>query len=331
LTFFDKKEKHNLFLFVTFFKLNLFMNLTMHQLRAFQAIAKYQSITKAAEAMNMTQPAVSIQLKNLQEQFEVPLTEIIGKKIHITEFGQELVDTTERIFSEIDQIESKMLELKGLLGGKIRISAVSTGKYIIPYLMADFMKIHPHVEISLEVSNRYNVLAHLQENSTDVALVSLLPDDLDLETVQLTENLSYLACAPEKKELYEKLIREEAWTKIPFVLREKGSGTRTMMEKFFNEREIHVEVKMELATNEAVKQAIMAGLGASILSDFSMYQEIKDNRICILEYPGLPLEADWKLIWLKQKKHSPAVKAFIRWLGENREKLLSVHFPNLRK
>jgi LysR family transcriptional regulator, low CO2-responsive transcriptional regulator len=307
------------------------MNLTMHQLKAFQAIAKYQSITKAAEAMNMTQPAVSIQLKNLQEQFEVPLTEIIGKKIHITEFGQELVDTAERIFTEIDQIESKMLELKGLLGGKIRISAVSTGKYIIPYLMADFMKIHPHVEISLEVSNRYNVLAHLQENSTDVALVSLLPDDLDLETVQVTENLSFLACAPEKKELYEKLIREEAWTKIPFVLREKGSGTRTMMEKFFNDRDIHVEVKMELATNEAVKQAIMAGLGASILSDFSMYQEIKDNRICILEYPGLPLEADWKLIWLKQKKHSPAVKAFIRWLSENREKLLSVHFSNLRK
>jgi LysR family transcriptional regulator, low CO2-responsive transcriptional regulator len=307
------------------------MNLTMHQLKAFQAIAKYQSITKAAEAMNMTQPAVSIQLKNLQEQFEVPLTEIIGKKIHITEFGQELVDTAERIFAEVNQIESKMLELKGLLGGKIRISAVSTGKYIIPYLMSDFMKIHPHVEISLEVSNRYNVLAHLQENSTDVALVSLLPIDLDLETIQLTENLSYLACAPEKRSIYEQFIRENAWSKIPFVLREKGSGTRTMMEKFFTERDIHVEGKMELATNEAVKQAVMAGLGASILSDFSMYQEIKDERICILEYPGLPLKADWKLIWLKQKKHSPAVKAFIRWLAENREKLLSDHFPNLRK
>lgn len=307
------------------------MNITLHQLKAFQAIAKFQSITKAADAMSMTQPAVSIQLKNLQEQFEVPLTEILGKRIHITEFGQELVETAERIFGELGQIEEKMLELKGLLGGKIRISAVSTGKYIIPYLMADFMKIYPHVEISLEVSNRYKVLAHLQENSTDLALVSLWPDDLDLESIQLAENNWYLACSPEKKETYTTAIKEGNWKKVPFLVREKGSGTRTMMEKFFHERDIHVESNLELATNEAVKQAVMAGLGASLLSNFSMAQELKDNRISILEVPGLPLTADWKLIWLKQKKHSPAVKAFIRWLSENREKILSTHFPTLAR
>jgi DNA-binding transcriptional LysR family regulator len=311
------------------FKLIYFMNITLHQLKAFQAIAKFQSITKAAEAMSMTQPAVSIQLKNLQEQFEVPLTEIIGKRIHITEFGQELVDTADRIFGELGQIEEKMLELKGLLGGKIRISAVSTGKYIIPYLMADFMKIHPHVEISLEVSNRYKVLAHLQENSTDLALVSLWPDELDLESIQLAENKWYLACSPEKKETYTAAIKEGKWEKVPFLVREKGSGTRTMMEKFFLERDIHVESNLELATNEAVKQAVMAGLGASLLSNFSMAQEIKEGRISLLELPGLPLKADWKLIWLKQKKHSPAVKAFIRWLSENRKKVLSIHFPTL--
>ena len=305
------------------------MNITLHQLKAFQAIAKFQSITKAAEAMSMTQPAVSIQLKNLQEQFEVPLTEIIGKKIHITEFGQELVDTADRIFGELGQIEEKMLELKGLLGGKIRISAVSTGKYIIPYLMADFMKIHPHVEISLEVSNRYKVLAQLQENSTDLALVSLWPEELELESIQLAENKWYLACSPEKKDDYTAAIKEVKWEMIPFVLREKGSGTRTTMEKFFQERDIHVGSKLELATNEAVKQAVMAGLGASLLSNFSMAQEIKEGRIALLELPGLPIKADWKLIWLKQKKHSPAVKAFIRWLSEHRKKVLSTHFPTL--
>ena len=116
---------------------------------------------------------------------------------------------------------------------KIRISAVSTGKYIIPYLMADFMKLHPHVEISLEVSNRYNVLAHLQENTTDLALVSLWPEELDLESIQLAENKWYLACSPEKKEAYSSAIQEGKWGKVPFLLREKGSGTRTMMEKFF--------------------------------------------------------------------------------------------------
>lgn len=305
------------------------MNLTLHQLRAFQAIAKYQSITKAAEAMNMTQPAVSIQLKNLQEQFSVPLTEILGKKIHITEFGQELVDTADRIFSEMNNIETKMLELKGLLGGKIRISSVSTGKYIIPYLMADFMKIHPHVDISLEVSNRYNVLAHLQENSTDLALVSLWPDDLDLESISIAENNWYLACAYDKLDFFKKEIEQENWSKIPMILREKGSGTRTMMEKFFGDRDIHVESKMELATNEAVKQAVMAGLGASVLSNFSMTQELIDKRLAIIPYPGFPLKADWRLIWLKQKKHPPAVNAFIRWLGENKTEIFKDHFPAL--
>lgn len=305
------------------------MNITLHQLKAFQAIAKFQSITKAAEAMSMTQPAVSIQLKNLQEQFEVPLTEIIGKRIHITEFGQELVDTADRIFGELGQIEEKMLELKGLLGGKIRISAVSTGKYIIPYLMADFMKIHPHVEISLEVSNRYNVLTHLQENSTDLALVSIWPDELELESIQLAENKWFLACSPEKKASYTAAIEEGKWELVPFVVREKGSGTRSTMENFFQERDIHVGSKLELATNEAVKQAVMAGLGASLLSNFSMAQELKEGRIALLELPGLPIKADWNLIWLKQKKHSPAVKAFIRWLSENRKKALSTHFPTL--
>lgn len=305
------------------------MNLTLHQLKAFRTIAKFQSITKAAEAMSMTQPAVSIQLKNLQEQFEVPLTEIIGKKIHITEFGQELVETADRIFGELDQVEEKMLELKGLLGGKIRISAVSTGKYIIPYLMADFMKIFPHVEISLSVSNRYKVLAQLQENSTDLALVSLWPDDLDLESIQLAENKWFLACAPENKAQYQAFINTGAWDKVPFVLREKGSGTRTIMEKFFNDRDIQVETRLELATNEAVKQALMAGLGASLLSNFSMAPEIKEGRIALLEFPDLPLKADWKLIWLKQKKNSPAVKAFIRWLTENRKEILFTHFPTL--
>lgn len=305
------------------------MNITLHQLKAFQAVAKYQSITKAAEAMNMTQPAVSIQIKNLQEQFSVPLTEIIGKQIHITEFGQELVDTAERIFSEMNSIETRMLELKGLLGGKIRISSVSTGKYIIPYLMSDFMKIHPHVDISLEVSNRYSVIAHLQDNDTDLALVSLLPEDLDLENISIAENNWHLACAFDKVDLYKQEIENGNWSKVPMILREKGSGTRTMMEKFFSERNIPLESKMELATNEAVKQAVMAGLGASVLSNFSMTQELKDKRLAIISYPGFPLKADWRLIWLKQKKHPPAVIAFIRWLGENKSEIFKDHFPAL--
>jgi DNA-binding transcriptional LysR family regulator len=195
--------------------------------------------------------------------------------------------------------------------------------------MSDFMQIHPHVDISLEVSNRYNVLAHLQENTTDLALMSILPDDIDLESISIAENNWYLACAFDKIDYFKKEIEKENWTKVPMILREKGSGTRTQMEKFFFERDIAIESKMELATNEAVKQAVMAGLGVSVLSNFSMTQELKDKRLSIIPYPGFPLKADWKLIWLKQKKHPPAAKAFIRWLGENKTKIFKDHFPSL--
>jgi DNA-binding transcriptional LysR family regulator len=233
----------------------------------------------------------------------------------------------DRIFDEVAQIEQKMLGLKGLLGGKIRISAVSTGKYIIPYLMADFMKIHPHVEISLEVSNRYSVLAHLQENTTDLALISVSPpSDLAFDSITLEENKWYLACAPDLAEKFQAQIDANNWSKVPFILREKGSGTRLKMEEFFNSRNIKVHSKMELATNEAVKQAVMAGLGASVLSNFSMSQEIEDHRITLLKYPDLPIKSMWKLIWLKQKKHSPAVLAFIRWISENKKSIFKSHF-----
>ncbi|MFC3415686.1 LysR family transcriptional regulator [Algoriphagus hitonicola] len=305
------------------------MNISFTQLRALQAIHTHESITKAAKMLNMTQPAVSMQLKNLQEQFDVPLTEIIGKKIHITEFGQEMVGMADRIFAEMDQIEQRMLELKGLLAGKIRISAVSTGKYIIPYLVADFLKIHPHVEVSLEVSNRYKVLSHLEENSTDLALVSLSPEDLDLENIILAENHWHLASSPEHASHYQQKIEKGEWHKIPFILREKGSGTRVMMEKFFQDRDIHIQSKMELATNEAVKQAVMAGLGISLLSIYSMSKEVKEGRIKLLPLKGIPLKAEWKLIWLKQKKHPPAVKAFIRWISENKEKVFNDHFEKV--
>ncbi len=305
------------------------MHYTLHQLLVLARVAEYQSITKAAEALHLSQPAVSIQLKKLQEQFQVPLFHIRSKKVFMTDFGAVLVQTALEMANKLEALHYQSKGAAGALSGRLSLSIVSTGKYIIPYLMADFMKIHPHVDISLEVSNRYNVLAHLQENSTDLALVSIWPEDLDLESIVISENNWYLACAYDKLDFFKKEIEAGNWSKVPMILREKGSGTRTMMEKFFSDREIHVESKMELATNEAVKQAVMAGLGASVLSNFSMTQELKDKRLALIPYPGFPLKADWRLIWLKQKKHAPAVNAFIRWLGENRTEIFKDHFPDL--
>lgn len=297
------------------------MSLTFQQLRAFHAIAKHESITKGAKSLQMTQPAASMQLKNLQDQFDVPLTEVIGKQIHITEFGEEIVKMAERIFDEINMIDQRMLELKGLLAGKIRISSVSTGKYIIPYFMSEFMKIHPHVEISLEVSNRFQVLADLEKNSTDVALLSIAPEDPNLKSLLLSENEWYMVSNPENQSLYQELIDRNEWTKIPYILREKGSGTRVMMEKFLESKKTVPHKNLEFATNEAVKQAVLAGLGATLLSKFSVQNELSEGKIVILKANGMELKEKWKLMWLKQKKHSPAVLAFIRWMATHSEQI----------
>jgi LysR family transcriptional regulator, low CO2-responsive transcriptional regulator len=303
------------------------MNITLQQLKTLQLVAQLHSITKAAEALNLTQPGVSIQLKNLQEQFDIPLFEVIGKKVHITEFGHDVIKSSEKIFLELDTIHQKSLEIKGLLGGKIKISSVSTGKYIVPYLMADFMNIHPQVEISLEVSNRDQVITQLQENSVDMALVSILPVGLQIESLPLVKNQWLLTCIPGKRDYYQNEINQGNWKKIPFILREKGSGTRTMMENFLNENNIEIGIKTEFSTNEAVKQAVMAGLGVSILSVFSIAQELEDGRIETLTFSGLPLEAEWRLIWLSQKNFQPAAKAFIGWMKNNKDIIIKDHFP----
>lgn len=302
------------------------MNISLQQLRIFLAVVDHKSVTKAAEALHLTQPGVSIQLKNLQEQFYAPLFEIVRKKIFLTEFGAEMVESCRKIFEEMDRIQQKNLEIKGLLGGKIRISSVSTGKYIIPYIMADFMNQHPQIEISLEVSNRGQVIRDLLDNTLDLALVSILPENVAIEKFSLVKNTWVMACAPKMKTTYQHEINQGNWENIPFILREKGSGTRTMMENYFSEHQIRIKRKMEFSTNEGAKHAVMAGLGVSVLSVFSMPKELEDNLIETISAPGFPLEAEWNLIWLRSKKLSPATAAFLSWLKENHQFIIEEHF-----
>ena len=302
------------------------MNITLQQLRIFLSVVENKSLTKAAEALHLTQPGVSIQLKNLQDQFYAPLFEIVRKKIYLTEFGSEIVESCRKIFEEMDRIQQKNMEIKGLLGGKIRISSVSTGKYIIPYIMADFMNQHPQIEISLEVSNRGQVIRDLLDNTLDLALVSILPENVAMEKFSLVKNTWVMACSPKMKGIYQAELKKGNWQNIPFILREKGSGTRTMMENYFSEHQINGGRKMEFSTNEGAKHAVMAGLGVSVLSVFSIAKELKDNMIETLPAPGFPLEAEWNLIWLKSKKLSPASGAFLQWLKENHQSILQEHF-----
>ncbi|MFM1998801.1 MAG: HTH-type transcriptional activator CmpR [Bacteroidota bacterium] len=296
------------------------MNYTLNQLQIFLKIVQTQSITKAAEELHLTQPAVSIQLKNLQDQFDIPLTEVVGRKLYITEFGREIAESAENIINQVYAINYKTLAHKGQLTGRLKISVVSTGKYVMPYYLSDFMKKHEGVELLMDVTNKQKVIESLENNEVDFALVSILPTNLNIEKLDLLPNKLYLVGTKNPKRT-EKTSAKEIFENMPFIFREKGSGTRQTMESFFSKKQISVLKKMELTSNEAVKQALMAGLGYSIMPIIGIKNELKTKELQIIPVNGLPIKTTWSLIWLKGKKHSPTSQAFLEHLKREKNKI----------
>ncbi len=300
------------------------MNFTLNQLRVFLKIAELGSITKASEALHLTQPAVSIQLRNLQDQFEVPLTEVIGRKLYITEFGMEIAEASQMILSQVEQINYKVLEHKGQVVGKLRISVVSTGKYVMPYFLTDFLHKNIGVDLTMDVTNKATVINHLERNDVDFALVSVLPQNIAINSIQLMDNNLYLVGKSNPESPAKVTLK--SLEKLPLIYREEGSATRQMMERFLADHNVLVQKKLELTSNEAVKQAVIAGLGYSIMPLIGIKNELKNGELAIINVKGLPITTHWNLIWLKDKKFSPAANAYITFLRENKEEIITNHF-----
>ena len=297
------------------------MHYTLHQLQIFLTIAKCESITKASEILHLTQPAVSIQLKKLQEQFEIPLTEVVGRQLYITDFGKEIVAASEAILSQVEAINHRTLAYKGQLAGKLRISVVSTGKYVMPYFLAGFMKKHTGVELVMDVTNKSKVIESLVSNDVDFSLVSVIPENVSCEKIDLMENVLYLV--GNKNVKIEKLSELKIlFEKSPLIFRESGSGTRQAMEKFIDRHHVTVRKKMELTSNEAVKQAVIAGLGYSIMPLIGIRDELKKGTIKIIPVKGLPIKTMWSLIWMKGKNHSPAAASLLKYIQENKDTVI---------
>ncbi len=301
------------------------MNFTLSQLQVFVKIVEMQSITKASEALNLTQPAVSIQLKNFQNQFEIPLTETIGRRIFITDFGKEISLAAINILENVKDIKYKTQQYKGNLAGKLRLSVVSTGKYVMPYFLADFMQTHPEVELIMDVTNKSKVLKSLENNEVDFALVSILPTHLDIDKMTLIQNKLFLV-ASSKAASFGKITDVAALSKLPLIYREEGSGTRQTMEFFMKDQQIMAQKKMELTSNEAVKQALIAGLGYSIMPLIGLKSELFNNDLQIIACKGLPIKTNWSLIWLKHKKLPPIAAAFKEYLFQNKQQIIEDTF-----
>ena len=270
-------------------------------------------MTKASEELYLTQPAVSIQLKNFQDQFDIPLTEVVGRKIYITDFGREIAEAAENIINQVHAINYKTLAYKGQLTGKLKISVVSTGKYVMPYFLSQFMKENAGVELNMDVTNKYKVLESLENNSVDFALVSILPTTQNIEKLDLLQNKLYLV-GSEKVTSKKGNSTKEIFENLPLIFREKGSGTRQTMEKFFSENNISVLKRMELSSNEAVKQALLAGLGYSIMPIIGIKNELQNKELEIIPIKELPITTTWSLIWLKGKKQTLVSAAYLEFL-----------------
>ena len=296
------------------------MNYTLHQLQVFFKITQTKSITKAAEELHLTQPAVSIQLRNFQDQFEIPLTEIIGRKLYVTDFGKEIALAAENIINEVYAINYKTQAFKGQLSGRLKLSVVSTGKYVMPYYLTDFIKTNAEVELEMDVANKSKVVKSLSNNEIDFALVSVIPNDLDIESEELLINKLFLV-GNRETEFSEKKDFLKLIANSPLIFREEGSATRIAMENYISTHKINPKTNLRLTSNEAVKQAVLAGLGISIMPLIGLKNELDNGTIKIIEANALPIKTNWRLIWLKSKKLSPVASAFLKYIKLEKEQI----------
>jgi DNA-binding transcriptional LysR family regulator len=305
------------------------MNFTLHQLKVFLKVAEKDSVTEAAFDLNLTQPAVSSQLKLLQNQVGLPLTEVIGRKIHITDTGREFAELAKEIILKTDELDERMTSKKGKVSGKLKLSVVSTCKYFMPAILAEFKRAYPEVKISLDVSKRGESEAALLDYEADF-MIATSSTSLDAYSkIDFLPNPLVLTgpANPVDFELPKGKANAKLLKKLPFIYRERGSGTRKRMDRFLEKEGIDPDISMELVTNEAVKQLILAGFGISFLSIYSMRLELEHKELQIIPHSKLPLRGNWSLVWLKGKKHTPATQAFLDFLVENSDDWVDRLFP----
>ncbi len=301
------------------------MNYTLHQLQIFLKITELKSITKASEVLFLSQPAVSIQLKKFQDQFSIPLTEVVGRQLYVTDFGREIAEAAEKILNEVQAINYKTLAFKGQIAGRLKISVVSTGKYVMPYFLSDFTNKNSGVDLVMDVTNKTSVVQSLESNQVDFSLVSVIPDQLKLNRIELMENKLYLVGGTKEK-FNRHVSKKKIFESYPMLYREEGSATRNAMEAFINSHNISTPKKLELTSNEALKQAVIAGLGYSIMPLIGIKNELKNGDLQIIPFKGLPITTNWNLVWQKSKNLSPTANAYLEFIRNEKQRIIEENF-----
>jgi DNA-binding transcriptional LysR family regulator len=285
---------------------------TLHQLKVFEAAARHGSFTRAAEELFLTQPTVSMQIKQLTKSVGLPLFEQVGKRLYLTEAGRELYATCRQIFETIAQFEMKVADLKGLKQGQLRLAVITTAKYFIPRLLGPFCQLYPGIEISLQVTNHEGILERMTNNMDDLYIMSQVPEHLDVSYQQFLEN-PLVVLAPINHPLAEeKNIPIQRLADEPFIMREPGSGTRRAVQQLFDQHGVTVKVKLELGSNEAIKHAIAGGLGISVLSRHTLLPDTGD--LTILDVENFPIKRDWYMVYPSGKQLSIVARTYFEYL-----------------
>jgi len=293
------------------------MNATFRQLRLFLALAELGSITAVARASHVTQPTVSMQLRELADSIGLPLYEVIGKRLYLTQAGEELATTARAMVDEWSDFGQRMDAMKGLTRGRLRIAVVSTAQYFIPRILGSFCTSHPDVDIALEVLNRDGVVQRLRGNQDDIYIMSMPPIDIDIEKEVFLSN-PLVVVAPSAHPLAGKArIQLSSLKTERFILREQGSGTRLACDAHFSGHDFKPVVRLELGSNEAIKQAVAGGLGLAVLSTHSLGEHMVDDSLVTLDVAGFPILSNWFTVHLKGKRLSPTAQAFLLHLADS--------------
>jgi len=291
-------------------------NATFRQLKTFESVARLLNFTRAAEELHLSQPAISMQIKQLEDHAGMALFEQIGKKTFLTQAGERVQRLALALLSQIKDCEDSLASLRGATGGHLELTVVSTAKYFAPQLLSTFSKSHAGVTVKLLVNNREQVVQQLLENRVDLAIMGRPPRGLDALASVFARHPHGIIAPPDHPMAKKKRINLKALSGENFLIRESGSGTRTSMEKVFSDRGVKLASSMELASNETIKQGVMAGLGLSYLSLHTVGLELAAGKLVRLDVIGTPVVREWYVIQRKGKVLSPLAERFREFLIE---------------
>lgn len=298
-------------------------NATLRQLKVFEAVARLSSFSRAAEELHLTQPAVSTQVRKLQDHAGLPLFEQLGKKIHLTPAGAELLQCSREIIQKFQEAEEAMAQFKGVAGGRLKVSVISAGDYFFPSLLVEFAQRHPGVTLDFDVCNREELLARLDANQTDLAVMVRPPEDLDTVAEPFAPHPYVIVAAPAHALARTRRIPVARIAREPFVVREHGSDTWNSMREGFGAALPDVNIAMEIRSTETIKQAVAAGMGVSFLSAHTISRELQSGSLAVLDVQGFPLMLHWYVVHRRTKRLPPVAQAFKAFLMKDGGRLIN--------